>query len=146
MSVRKSPPITTGSGSALAKRARVDDDNDDHTISMTVASTSGLEAPIVSLSGAHGGEITACIFYPSGQTLAACSVDRSISLWRTYPPHDNYSILPKVHKEPILDIAYSLDSETIYSVRLISQLLSQMTKISTLQDRAQQTALSSWPT
>lgn len=116
---------------ALSKRARVEDEADENTMVMTVASsgegqrknalirsvkrTSSLEAPIVSLSAAHGGEITACVFDPSGQTLAASSMDRSISLWKSYPPHDNYGILPNVHKTAILDIAYSLDSETIYS-------------------------------
>jgi Prp8 binding protein len=60
----------------------------------TIQRTSGLEAPIVALGGAHGvccdeadcwvkraneqGEITACKFDPSGQTLAACSTDKSI--------------------------------------------------------------------
>ena len=184
MSVRKSPP-PPGPGTALTKRARVDDeDTDGSNMVMTVASsgegqrknalvrsikrTSGLEAPIVSLSGAHAvspiplrpvyiltvilafslnfsfcgklalslaatdpqGEITSCKFDPSGKTLAACSVDRSIcklprhfgasahtvALWRTYPPHENYGILPNVHKQAILDLAYSLDSEVIYSV------------------------------
>lgn len=62
------------------------------------------------------GEITACKFDPSGKTLAASSVDRSISLWQTYPPHDNYGILPNVHKQAVLDIAFSLDSEVLYSV------------------------------
>ncbi|KAK4690079.1 Prp8 binding protein, partial [Tremellales sp. Uapishka_1] len=132
MSIRKSPP-PSGPGFAVAKRARVDDGDEEDPMSMTltVASsgegqrknalirtikrTSGLEAPIVSLGGAHAGEITACKFDPSGQTLAASSVDRSISLWKTYPPHDNYGILPNVHKMAILDIAYSLDSEVIYS-------------------------------
>ncbi|ODN73143.1 hypothetical protein L202_07709 [Cryptococcus amylolentus CBS 6039] len=129
MSVRKEPP--SGPGMALSKRARVEDEADEGSMVMTVASsgegqrknalirsvkrTSGLEAPIVSLSGAHGGELTACVFDPSGETLAACSVDRSISLWKTYPPHTNYGILPNVHKTPVLDIAYSLDSETLYS-------------------------------
>ncbi|WVW85216.1 hypothetical protein I302_107254 [Kwoniella bestiolae CBS 10118] len=141
MSVRKSPP-PSGPGSAIIKRARVEDEDDENnnTMTMTVASsgegqrknalirsvkrTSGLEAPIVSLTGAHGGEITACKFDPSGQTLAACSVDRSISLWKTYPPHDNYGIIPNVHKTAILDIAYSLDSETIYSGSADGTLLS----------------------
>lgn len=69
MSVRKSPP-PPGQGLALAKRARVDDEEDPSSQTLTVASsgegqrknalirtikrTSGLEAPIVSLSGAHG--------------------------------------------------------------------------------------------
>ena len=68
MSVRKSPP--PGPGTALAKRARVEDEEDASRMVMTVASsgegqrknalvksiqrTSGLEAPIVSLAGAHG--------------------------------------------------------------------------------------------
>lgn len=41
-----------------------------------------------------------------------------VALWKTYPPHENYGILPSVHKQAILDIAYSLDSEVIYSVSL----------------------------
>lgn len=69
MSVRKSPP-TAGPGMALSKRARVEDEADENTMVMTVASsgegqrknalirsvkrTSSLEAPIVSLSAAHG--------------------------------------------------------------------------------------------
>lgn len=40
------------------------------------------------------------------------------ALWNTYPPHDNYGILPTVHKQAILDLAYSIDSEVIYSVRV----------------------------
>jgi Prp8 binding protein len=55
---------------AVAKRARVEDDDEENTMTLTVASsgegqrknalvrtikrTSGLEAPIVSLAGAHG--------------------------------------------------------------------------------------------
>lgn len=69
MSVRKSPP-PSGRGTAVAKRARVEDENDENTMTLTVASsgegqrknalvrtikrTSGLEAPIVALGGAHG--------------------------------------------------------------------------------------------
>ena len=72
MSVRKSPPPPPGGpGYALTKRARVEDEEDDaRNMTMTVASsgegqrknalirtvqrTSGLEAPIVALGGAHG--------------------------------------------------------------------------------------------
>ncbi|BEI80518.1 hypothetical protein CcaverHIS002_0110470 [Cutaneotrichosporon cavernicola] len=130
MSVRKSPP-PSGPGMAVAKRARVEDDDEENTMTLTVASsgegqrknalvrtikrTSGLEAPIVSLAGAHGGEITACKFDPRGETIAACSIDRGISLWKTYPPHDNYGLIPHVHKQAVLDIAFSLDSRVLYS-------------------------------
>ena len=41
-----------------------------------------------------------------------------IALWNTYPPHENYGVLPNVHKQAVLDIAFSLDSETLYSVRI----------------------------
>jgi hypothetical protein len=44
------------------------------------------------------------------------------ALWKTYPPHENYGILPNVHKMAILDIAYSLDSEVLYSVCLDSAM------------------------
>ena len=70
MSIRKSPP-PSGPGYALTKRARVEsEDAEDGMMTLTVASsgegqrknalvrtvkrTSGLEAPIVALSGAHG--------------------------------------------------------------------------------------------
>ncbi|BEJ17416.1 hypothetical protein CspHIS471_0608170 [Cutaneotrichosporon sp. HIS471] len=130
MSVRKSPP-PSGPGMAVAKRARVEDDDEENTMTLTVASsgegqrknalvrtikrTSGLEAPIVSLAGAHGGEITACKFDPRGETIAACSIDRGISLWKTYPPHDNYGLISHVHKQAVLDLAFSLDSKVLYS-------------------------------
>ncbi len=68
MSVRKEPPAS-GPGMAVAKRARVEDEEAENTMTLTVASsgegqrknalvrtikrTSGLEAPIVSLTGAH---------------------------------------------------------------------------------------------
>ena len=73
MSIRKSPPVTQpgpGSSFTLTKRARVDDELEDGSMTLTVASsgegqrknalvrtvkrTSGLEAPIVALTGAHG--------------------------------------------------------------------------------------------
>jgi Prp8 binding protein len=61
MSVRKSPP-PPGPGVALTKRARVEDEEDDssgegqrkNAMIRTIQRTSGLEAPIVALGGAHG--------------------------------------------------------------------------------------------
>ncbi|KAL5529928.1 hypothetical protein ACEPAF_6185 [Sanghuangporus sanghuang] len=82
----------------------------------TVKRTSGLEAPIVSLSGAHSAEIMSCRFDPTGQNIAACSADRSVSLWRTYPPTSNYGFLPALHKAPILDLQWSLFSSILYTV------------------------------
>ncbi|KAJ7098546.1 WD40-repeat-containing domain protein [Mycena belliarum] len=82
----------------------------------TVQRTSGLEAPIVSLAGAHSGEILSCRFDPTGQNIAACAADRSVSLWRTYPPNTNYGLLSSMTKAPILDMQWSLCSPTIYTV------------------------------
>ncbi|KAF9226804.1 WD40 repeat-like protein [Gyrodon lividus] len=82
----------------------------------SVKRTSSLEAPIISLSGAHSAEILSCRFDPSGQNIAACSTDRSVSLWRTYPPNTNYGLLSNLHKAPILDLQWSLYSPTLYTV------------------------------
>lgn len=69
--IRKSPPPGPGASSALTKRSRVEDDVDDaNTLTVAIGSsgsgkadkgalirtvkrTSGLEAPIVALTGAH---------------------------------------------------------------------------------------------
>jgi hypothetical protein len=96
MSVRKSPP-PAGPGFALTKRARVEDEDEEgNTMVMTVASsgegqrknalvrtvkrTSGLESPIVSLTGAHGvssGSTEPSTRNPIPRSLAAPS-DRPI--------------------------------------------------------------------
>jgi len=82
----------------------------------SVKRTSSLEAPIISLSGAHSAEILSCRFDPTGQNIAACSADRSVSLWRTYPPNTNYGLISSLHKAPILDLHWSLCSPTLYTV------------------------------
>ncbi|KAJ7127631.1 U5 snRNP complex subunit [Mycena epipterygia] len=82
----------------------------------TVQRTSNLEAPIISLAGAHSGEILSCRFDPTGQNIAACSADRSVSLWRTYPPNNNYGLLSSLTKAPILDLQWSLCAPHIYTV------------------------------
>ncbi len=43
------------------------------------------------------------------------------ALWKTYPPHSNYAHLPALHKQAILDLAWSLEfqdegEEVIWSV------------------------------
>jgi len=82
----------------------------------TVKRTSGLEAPIVALTGAHGSEILSARFDPTGQNIAACSTDRSVSLWRTYPPTTNYGQLPYLHQAAITDLQWSLVSPLLYTV------------------------------
>ncbi|KLO07911.1 WD40 repeat-like protein [Schizopora paradoxa] len=115
------------SGGALIKRAKADapptnqiaisSKGDDRSKGLirTVPRTSGLEAPIVSLAGAHSREILSCRFDPTGQNIAAASADCGFSLWRTYPPTTNYGQKPHLHKAAILDLQWSLFSSIIYT-------------------------------
>ncbi|KAF9463086.1 WD40-repeat-containing domain protein [Collybia nuda] len=125
MSKRGTSPPVEGT---LIKRAKatpppsnqiaISSSNDERSKGLirTVQRTSSLEAPIVSLAGAHSGEILSCRFDPTGQNVAACSADRSVSLWKTYPPNTNYGLISSLTKAPILDLQWSLCSPTIYTV------------------------------
>ncbi|KAF9516833.1 hypothetical protein BS47DRAFT_1375873 [Hydnum rufescens UP504] len=126
MEKRKEPPSPGHSG-ILIKRQRGEavpsteiaissGGNDRGQLIRTIQRTSGLEAPIISLSGAHTSEILSCRFDPTGQNIAACGADRSVSLWRTYPPNTNYGLLPNLHKAAILDLQWSLTSPMLYTV------------------------------
>ncbi|KAJ7572447.1 U5 snRNP complex subunit [Mycena floridula] len=124
MSKRAASPPANG---VLIKRARATpppsnqiaiSSTDDRSKGLirTVQRTSSLDAPIVSLAGAHAGEILSCRFDPSGQNIAACSADRSVSFWRVYPPNTNYGLLSNMTKAPILDLQWSLYSPMLYTV------------------------------
>ncbi|EKM79831.1 hypothetical protein AGABI1DRAFT_57038 [Agaricus bisporus var. burnettii JB137-S8] len=134
-----SPPPTEG---VLIKKARatpplannqiaISSGSDERTKGLirSVQRTSNLEAPIVSLAGAHSAEILSCRFDPSGQNIAACSADRSLSLWRTYSPNTNYGLLSSHTKAPILDLQWSLSSPIIYTVSADRTLI--MTDVTT---------------
>ncbi|KAF8345640.1 WD40-repeat-containing domain protein [Amanita rubescens] len=128
MSKRPSPPTGFSHGAGgLIKRAKSGEQqsnqliissagDDKKGLIRTVQRTSNLEAPIISLSGAHSAEILSCRFDPTGQNIAACSADRSISFWRTYPPNTNYGLLQSHAKAPIIDLQWSLCSPHIFSV------------------------------
>ncbi|KAF8651096.1 hypothetical protein AX16_004896 [Volvariella volvacea WC 439] len=121
-----SPPPPPGA--AIIKRARASPqpsnqivisssaDERNKGLVRTIQRTSNLEAPIVSLAGAHSGEIFSCRFDPTGQNIAACSADRGVSLWRTYPPNTNYGLLSNIHKAPILDLQWSQIYPVLYTV------------------------------
>jgi Prp8 binding protein len=47
--------------------------------------------------------------------IAACSADKNISLWKTYPPHTNTALLTQTHKAPITDLQFSLLSPSLYT-------------------------------
>ncbi|KAK0615215.1 WD40-repeat-containing domain protein [Bombardia bombarda] len=93
--------------------------------------TSGLQAPVMELSG-HEGEIFSAKFDPSGNLIASGSMDRTIMLWRTYGDCQNYGVLTG-HKGAILDLQWSRDSEILFSasadMRLASWDLTSGTRI-----------------
>ncbi|KAG8758810.1 hypothetical protein FRC14_007309 [Serendipita sp. 396] len=120
-------PASPSNSQALAKRARgttppsnqiaisVPANTREQALVRTVKRTSGLESPIVALNGGHTGEILSARFDPTGQNIAACSTDCSVSLWRTYAPSNNYGQLPHIHKTAITDLQWSLNSPILYT-------------------------------
>ncbi|KAF9262382.1 WD40 repeat-like protein [Marasmius fiardii PR-910] len=112
--IKRSKPHEPSNTSQIA----ISNNNDPRNKALirNVQRTSSLEAPIVSLAGAHSNEILSCRFSLNGQNVAACSSDRSISLWRTYPPNTNYALLSNLTKAPILDLQWSSFSPIIYAV------------------------------
>ncbi|KDN38209.1 putative U5 snRNP-specific 40 kd protein [Tilletiaria anomala UBC 951] len=108
--------------SALVKRSRPDDDEDvgsrkqiaiassdggkSKGLVRSIKRTSGLQAPIVALSGAHKAEILDCKFSPDGQTIAAASSDKTISLWETYGENANLTLL-QGHSKAVTAICWS---------------------------------------
>ncbi|PGH31231.1 Prp8 binding protein [[Emmonsia] crescens] len=99
-----------GSGSAVAV---VNSSAKNGALIQAIPRTSGLEAPIMELTG-HSGEIFATRFDPTGQNIASGSMDRSIMLWRTYGQCENYGVITG-HKGAILDLQWSRDSKIIFS-------------------------------
>lgn len=79
----------------------------------TVPRTSGLQAPIMELTG-HSGEVFATRFDHAGHLIASGSMDRSIMLWRTYGQCDNFGILTG-HKGAVLDVNWSRNSNILFS-------------------------------
>ncbi|RHZ53364.1 uncharacterized protein CDV56_100679 [Aspergillus thermomutatus] len=75
--------------------------------------TSGLDAPIMELTG-HSGEVFTVRFDPTAQHIASGSMDRSILLWNTYGQCENYGVLTG-HRGAILDLQWSRDSRVIFS-------------------------------
>lgn len=98
---RKSPPTLngaasslSGTGSSLVKRQKqggFEDNGEAMQVAISSSSgsnskglirsvkrTSSLSSPIISLTGAHSGEILDVKFSPDGQTIAAASTDRTI--------------------------------------------------------------------
>ncbi|KAG1464821.1 hypothetical protein G6F46_003050 [Rhizopus delemar] len=117
----------TSAGSALIKRTKPNDKENDkavltlsnqrsgtqNAIVGTVKRTSALEAPVMQLTG-HSGEIYSCEFDSSGELIASAGFDRQIFLWNTYGEVKNYGII-KGHTNAVMEIHWSRDSKQIFS-------------------------------
>ncbi|KAJ9156218.1 U5 snRNP complex subunit [Pleurostoma richardsiae] len=122
MSAEKRPASDDpGSGQLVVKRQNLGDraltranaSSSSGALVQVAPRTSGLQAPVMELSG-HSGEIFAAKFDPTGNLIASGSMDRSIMLWRTYGDCENYGIL-NGHKGAVLDLQWSRDSEILFS-------------------------------
>ncbi|KAJ5201550.1 U5 small nuclear ribonucleoprotein 40 kDa protein [Penicillium cinerascens] len=79
----------------------------------SIPRTSGLDAPIMELTG-HSGEVFTVRFDPTAQHIASGSMDRSILLWNTYGQCENYGQLMG-HKGAVLDLQWARDSRALFS-------------------------------
>ncbi|KAG5289932.1 U5 snRNP-specific protein [Histoplasma ohiense] len=126
MSAEKRPALDSFRSTQLVKRPRSDSNLGDGravavvnnsaqngALIQAIPRTSGLEAPIMELTG-HSGEIFATRFDPTGQNIASGSMDRSIMLWRTYGQCENYGVITG-HKGAVLDLHWSRDSKIIFT-------------------------------
>ncbi|ODA83013.1 hypothetical protein RJ55_01522 [Drechmeria coniospora] len=122
MSAEKRPADgEPGSSQMLVKRQNVGSSEgalarlnaSSNALVQTAPRTSGLQAPVMELSG-HSGEIFAAKFDPAGTLIASAGMDRSIMLWRTYGDCENYGLL-NGHKGAILDLQWSRDSDVLYT-------------------------------
>ncbi|UNI15485.1 hypothetical protein JDV02_002014 [Purpureocillium takamizusanense] len=130
MSAEKRPADDDPSSRMLVKRQNVSSSDgalarlnaSSNALVQTVPRTSGLQSPVMELTG-HSGEIFAAKFDPTGNLIASGSMDRSILLWRTYGDCENYGML-KGHKGAVLDLQWSRDSEILYSASADTHLAS----------------------
>ncbi|CAG8437578.1 10511_t:CDS:10 [Ambispora gerdemannii] len=120
---RKEPPTNAETTGILVKRQRPETSNvvaissttkgSNGALIQTVQRTSGLQAPIMLLSG-HQGEVFTVEFDSTGQHVASGSFDRTILLWNTYGDCLNYGLM-KGHNGAIMELHWSRDSSKIFS-------------------------------
>lgn len=85
----------------VAKRQRTDEEQQIVTKD-GIRRTSCLLAPTMRLVG-HQGEVNGVEFSPDGESLASCSFDKSIMLWRIRGECPNYAMVTG-HKSAVLEV------------------------------------------
>ncbi|KAI8806650.1 WD40-repeat-containing domain protein [Cladochytrium replicatum] len=104
-------------GGALVKRARQEDlvqaQDGSGALIKTIPRTSGLQAPIMHLTG-HEADVRTCRFSPDGNTIASGSLDRNIFLWNTYGDCKNFGVL-KGHGKAVLEMQWMQGGSQIVS-------------------------------
>jgi WD40 repeat protein len=57
----------------------------------------------------HGGDVLGMAFSPDGSSVASCSFDRTILLWRTYDECENYMML-RGHRNAVTQVRAALSA------------------------------------
>lgn len=60
----------------------------------------------------HGGDVLGMAFSPDGSSIASCSFDRTILLWRTYDECENYMML-RGHKNAVTQVQWFPNGEQL---------------------------------
>ncbi|KAJ1847067.1 hypothetical protein IWW55_006195 [Coemansia sp. RSA 2706] len=103
-----------GTAVALMKRPKTSEAPDSDSTALVQAGpkrTSGLQAPIMHLTG-HSGEVTSCRFSGDGERIASGSADKQVFLWSTYGDCANYGVL-QGHKGGILEVQWMPGNEKL---------------------------------
>ncbi|KAJ6084493.1 hypothetical protein N7486_011293 [Penicillium sp. IBT 16267x] len=105
---RKKSDADLNPGTAIVKGS-----SQNGALIQAIPRTSGLDAPIMELTG-HSGEVFTVRFDRTAQHIASGSMDRSILLWNTYGQCENYGQLTG-HKGAVLDLQWARDSRALFS-------------------------------
>ncbi|KAJ1966060.1 hypothetical protein GGI12_000325 [Dipsacomyces acuminosporus] len=115
---RQVPGQSRGAAVALVKRPKTDGNRHEGNTQVVLSGagstkalaqtgpkrTSGLQAPIMHLTG-HQGEVTTCRFSPTGEHLASGSTNSQVFLWNTYGECTNYGVL-QGHRGAVLELQW----------------------------------------
>jgi Prp8 binding protein len=79
----------------------------------------------------HGGDVLGMAFSPDGSSVASCSFDRTILLWRTYDECENYMML-RGHKNAVTQVRTHSSRRSSWAVPRSVGVLADLTSPDTL--------------